>query len=162
MTSPLGGCWEKETDQRWSVGKNSNNNKPNRERAAGQQRVDGSKQARATGHRLQRRQESQGLGKGHWSGPGQRGHTGTQVQMPETRRRGQEVRKEGPREVQGWERKAKHESPAVTTRDGCGYLVWFGKIPECCRLGESVPKEGMNRACGRTEGGDQVRELEGK
>lgn len=82
--------------------------------------------------------------------------------MPETRHRGQEVRKEGPWEVQGWERKDKHESPVVTTPDGCGYLVWFGKIPECCRLGERVPKERMNRACGRTEGGDQVRELEGK
>ena len=41
--------------------------------------------------------------------------------MPETRSRGQEVRKEGPREVQGQERKDKHESPAAMMLDRCGY-----------------------------------------
>lgn len=59
-------------------------------------------------------------------------------------------------------RENKQESPAATTLDGCGYLLWFGKTPECCRLGGRVPKERMNRGWRRTEGGDEVRESEGK
>lgn len=47
------------------------------------------------------------------------------MQMPETRRRGQEGRKEGPREVQGRERKNKHESPAATMLF-VGVAIWSG------------------------------------